>query len=70
MSTTEKVRLHILYMSCIRFIVEKYGGTMETDRSTCLASIRIPRVHTAACFWELKRLNLIKADTEPCELSL
>ncbi len=70
LSTTEKVRLHILYMSCIRFIVEKHGGTMETDRSTCLASIKIPKAHTAACFYELKRLNLIKADTtEPGQLS-
>jgi len=69
LSTTEKVRLHILYMACIRFIVEKHGGTMETDRTTCLASIRIPKGHTAACFHELKQLNLIKADSGPGELS-
>ncbi|MBW2194133.1 MAG: hypothetical protein JRD47_09635 [Deltaproteobacteria bacterium] len=69
LSTTEKVRLHILYMSCIRFVVEKYGGIMETDRKTCMASIRIPKDHTVACFQELKDLNLVKHGTMLSTLS-
>jgi hypothetical protein len=60
LSTDEKVRLHILYLSCIRFVVAKYGGVMETDADMRIASIRIPKRYTAACFDELKALDLVK----------
>jgi hypothetical protein len=30
LSTDEKVGLHLLYISCIRFVVAKYGGMMES----------------------------------------
>ena len=61
MSTDEKVRLHILYLSCIRFVVSKYGGMMETDADMRIASIRIPKRYTAACFEELKALDLVES---------
>jgi|GEM_PF-3212535 len=70
LSTTEKVRLHILFMCCIRFVVEKYGGVMQTDPITYVTCIKIPRGETAACFQELKELNLVKAGTTLRELSL
>ena len=61
LSTDEKVSLHILYLSCIRFVVNKYGGVMETDTDMRIASIKIPKRYTAACFKELKALDLIKS---------
>ena len=61
LSTDEKVRLHILYLSCIRFVVAKYGGEMQTDGDMRIASIRIPKRYTAACFKELKALDLVKS---------
>ena len=60
LSKTEKVRIHILFVSCIRFTVEKYGGMMETDSNVRIATIKIPKNHTAACFRELEELRLIK----------
>ncbi|MCK4728261.1 MAG: hypothetical protein KAT27_05015 [Desulfobacterales bacterium] len=70
LSTTEKVRLHILYMCCIRFVVEKHGGAMQTDPETLVACMKIPQSQTAACFQELKELNLVKAHTTLNELSI
>lgn len=70
LSTTEKVRLHILFMCCIRFVVEKHGGAMQTDPETLVACMKIPRGETAACFQELKELNLVKPGTTLRELSL
>jgi hypothetical protein len=61
LSTDEKVGLHLLYISCIRFVVAKYGGMMETDADMRIASIRIPKRYTAACFEELKTLDLVKS---------
>ena len=61
LSADEKVRLHILYLSCIRFVVEKYGGLMETDADMRIASISIPKRYTAACFEELKALDLVES---------
>lgn len=61
LSTTEKVRLHILYMACIRFVVEKHGGNMETDPGIRIASIKIPRSKRIACMEELRALKLVKA---------
>lgn len=51
--------MHILYISCIRFVVEKYGGLMETDPDMRIASIRIPKQYTVACFMELRKLDLV-----------
>lgn len=70
LSTTEKVRLHILFMCCIRFVVEKHGGVMQTDPETLVACMKIPQSHTAACFQELKELNLVNQGTTLRELSL
>ncbi len=58
--TTEKVRLHILYLCCIRFVVEKYGGSMETDPKVRVACIKIPHREKAACLKELKELKLVR----------
>lgn len=65
LSNTEKVRVHILFVCCIRFTVEKYGGVMETDANARIATIKIPKNHTAACFEELKELKLIKPEAPP-----
>ena len=67
LSSTEKVRLHILFVSCIRFTVEKYGGVMETDSSVRIATIKIPKNFTAACFRELEDLRLIKPNPQISE---
>jgi len=61
LSRNEKAGLHVLSLSCIRFIVEKYGGSMKTDADMRIASIKIPKGQTAACFEELKKLDLIKS---------
>jgi len=55
------MRLHILFVSCIRFTVEKHGGIMETDPNVRIATIKIPKDCTIACFEELKELRLIKS---------
>ena len=60
LSRDEKAGIHVFYLSCIRFIVGKYGGSMETDAGMRIASIKIPTVHTAACVDELKKLDLVK----------
>jgi hypothetical protein len=70
LSRTEKVRLHILFMCCIRFVVEKHGGAMETDPETLVACMKLPESHTAACFQELKELNLVNHGTTLRELSI
>jgi hypothetical protein len=62
LSRDEKTRIHIFYLSCIRFVIGKYGGSMETDAGMRIASIKIPKRHTAACFEELKELDLIKSN--------
>jgi len=61
LSRDEKAGIHVLYLSCIRFVVGKYGGSMETDGDMRIASIKIPKGHTAACVEELKKLDLIKS---------
>jgi len=62
LSTDEKARLHILYIACIRFVVRKHGGKMAVDSRLRIASIKIPRAHTMACYRELRQLNLVKPD--------
>jgi hypothetical protein len=60
LTTTEKVRLHILYLCCIRFVVEKHGGSMETDPKIRVACIKIPQSEKAACLEELEELKLAR----------
>lgn len=62
LSADEKARLHILYIACIRFVVTKHGGNMAVDSRLRIASIKIPRSHTMACYRELRQLNLVKPD--------
>jgi hypothetical protein len=56
LSTIEKARLHILSLCFIRSVVEKHGGSMETDPATHDAHIKIPKRVRAACFEELGEL--------------
>ena len=56
LSNIEKARLHVLFLCFVRFVVEKHGGTMDTDPETHDASIRIPPRHRDACFKELGKL--------------
>lgn len=43
---------------------------MQTDPETLVACMKIPQSHTAACFQELKELNLVNQGTTLRELSL
>jgi hypothetical protein len=61
LSRDEKAGIHVLYLSCIRFVIEKHGGSMETDRGVRIASIRIPKGYTAACLEELHELDLVRS---------
>lgn len=56
MSPTEEARLYVLLLCCIRFVVEKHGGTMETDPVTHNANVSIPRNKKAVCCQELRVL--------------
>jgi hypothetical protein len=69
LSANEKAQIHVLFISCIRFTVEKYGGVMETDSNVRIATIKIPKDHTSACFQELKLLKLVKQESEPRSLA-
>jgi hypothetical protein len=42
-SSIEKARFHFLNLCFVRFVVEKHGGTMETDPATQTAYIRAPQ---------------------------
>lgn len=53
---TEEARFHVLFLCVVRTIVEKYGGTMETDPETYDAQISIPKGSETMCFDELERL--------------
>lgn len=48
-SSIEKARFHFLNLCVVRFIVEKHGGTMETDPATHTAYIRVPQSKSAVC---------------------
>lgn len=56
LSTIDKARLHVLFLCLVRFVVEKHGGTMETDPATHNAHVRIPERDRVACFEELGEL--------------
>jgi hypothetical protein len=70
LSRDEKAGIHVLYLSCIRFVVGKYGGSMETDGDMRIANIRIPKRYTAACLEELQELDLIKSTRSVCRAAL
>jgi len=53
---TDEARLHVLFLCVVRTIVEKHGGTMETDPETYDAQISIPKGSETMCFDELERL--------------
>jgi hypothetical protein len=53
---TDEARLHVLFLCIVRTIVEKHGGTMETDPETYDAHITIPKGRETICFDELERL--------------
>jgi hypothetical protein len=53
---TDEVKLHILFLSCVRFVVEKHGGTMATDPHSLDAQLDIPENTKDACFEELGEL--------------
>ena len=69
LSQSEKVQLHILRLSCIRFVVEKYEGIMEIDPQIRRASIKIPKNRRAACLQELETLDLIRVAPVETELA-
>ncbi len=52
----EDVKLHILFLSCVRFVVEKHGGTMSTDPNSLDAQLDIPENTKDASFEELGEL--------------
>jgi hypothetical protein len=56
LSSTDEVRLHIFFLSCVRHIVEKYGGTMETNPETYDACLDIPESCQYDCLEELENL--------------
>lgn len=62
-SATDEVRLHVFFLSCVRHIVEKYGGTMATDPVTFDACLDIPESSQYACFEELD--NLFSSGNSP-----
>lgn len=59
-SGIEKARFHFLNLCFVRFVVEKHGGTMETDPATYTAYIRIPQNKRAVCTHAVeKHMNTI-----------
>ncbi|MCK4727842.1 MAG: hypothetical protein KAT27_02875 [Desulfobacterales bacterium] len=48
-SSIEKARLHFVFLCFVRFVVEKHGGTMQTDPATHNAYIRVPQSKNAVC---------------------
>lgn len=55
LSAIEKARLHVLLLCLVRFVVEKHGGTVETDAGTHDALITIQQKDKADCVEELTR---------------
>jgi hypothetical protein len=60
---TDEARLHVLFLCAVRTIVEKHGGTMETDPETCDAQIHIPKGSETLCFDELEKLFPVEEHT-------
>ena len=53
---TDEARLHVLFLCVVRSIVEKHGGSMETDPETYNAQISVPTNAKDVCFDELETL--------------
>jgi len=53
---TDEARLHVLFLCVVRSIVEKHGGSMETDPETYNAQISVPTNVKDVCFDELETL--------------
>jgi len=54
--TSDLTAFCVLFLSFIRFTVEKYGGTMETDPATGTTYVGIPDWAKDACMQELADL--------------
>ncbi len=46
-----------LFLNIVRLVVEKHGGSMQTDPVTHNTYISIPHSHQAICLKELARLR-------------
>jgi hypothetical protein len=46
-----------LFLNIVRLVVEKHGGTMQTDPVTHNTYISIPHSHQAICLKELAQLR-------------
>jgi len=53
-ATTEQARLRARSLYVIRSIVEKYGGTMETDPARNTIDIDVPEKRRIACVQEIE----------------
>jgi hypothetical protein len=58
LSKSEKVGLHVLYLCCMRSVVQRYGGTMEVDSAMRRAAILVPTSQRGACLEALEGLRL------------
>jgi hypothetical protein len=58
LSKSEKVGLHVLYLCCMRSVVQSYGGVMEIDSAMRRAAILVPTSQRVACLEALEHLKL------------
>jgi len=54
---SESTSPRALFLSIVRLVVEKYGGTMQTDPVTYRTYISIPHSRQAVCLKELAELR-------------
>ena len=54
---SERTSPRALFLSIVRLVVEKYGGTMQTDPVTQRTCISIPHSNQAVCLKELAELR-------------
>jgi hypothetical protein len=58
LSKGEKVGLHVLYLCCMRSVVQRHGGIMEVDSAMRRAAILVPTSQRVACLEALEGLRL------------
>ena len=58
LSKGEKVGLHVLYLCCMRSVVQSHGGVMEVDSDMRRAAILVPTSQRVACLEALEGLKL------------
>jgi len=58
LSKSEKIGLHVLYLCCMRSVVQRHGGIMEVDSAMRRAAILVPTSQRAACLEALEGLKL------------